>query len=338
MVINTNKLREINIELIRQVLREKNTCTKNSLSKDTGLSVSSCRNIVEELIKTGEVIEEDLVSSNGGRPSRGFSYNKNFAYVGILYCRIEGDKQTVFYSILNIVGELIKDESIDFESIDYSVVDGIISQMISEYSQLKVLSIGVPGIVLNGKIELCDVTKLSYFPLKEVLEDKFNILVVVENDVNSCALGYCNNNIKGTTESSVYIYFPEDGIPGTGIIINGKVLRGDNNFAGEVGFLPLGIGYNNQGKIQKNSSQFYTYITNIILTINSIINPRNIVLSWKLFDDISFDIINKDVEKLSVVGHVPLLSYNTDIHTDFMNGLSLLALKELSCKFEVVER
>ncbi len=338
MVVNTNQLREINIELVRQVLRNKPTGTKNSLSKDTGLSVSSCRNILEEMLKTGEVIEKDLVSSNGGRPSRGFLYNKDFLYVGIIYFRLEGSKQTIYYGVLNSLGETVEENSSDFDQIIYDSVDEIISYLTNKYTRLNALSIGVPGVVVNGKIELCDVKKLSYFPIKEVIESKYNLSVVVENDVNSCVLGYYHTNIIGTTESSVYIYFPVFGSPGTGIVINGKVLRGDNNFAGEVGFLPIGVEYKDQGKLQEDVDGFYNYVTKIILSINSILNPKNIVLSWENFSDDSFDIIKKNVNRLSVEGHAPLLTYNTNIHFDFMNGLSFLALKELSCKLEVVER
>lgn len=338
MVVNTNKLREINIELVRKVLRQRFSGTKNSLSKDTGLSVSSCRNILEDMLETGEVVENDLISSNGGRPSRGFLYNKDFSYVGVLYFRLEGSKQTIYYGVLNSIGEIIEESSSDFDQIIYDSVDDIISYLTKKYSRLNSISIGVPGVVVNGKIELCDVKKLSYFPIKEVIESKYNLSVIVENDVNSCVLGYYHTNVVGTSESSVYIYFPVSGSPGTGIVINGKVLRGDNNFAGEIGFLPIGVDYKDQGQLQENREEFYIYVTKIILSINSIINPKNIVLSWEMFDDDSFSIIKENVKKLSVEGHDPLLTYNTNIHLDFMNGLSFLALKELSCKLEVIER
>lgn len=338
MVINTNKLREINNELVRSALKNSEYNTKNSISKETGLSVSTCRNILADMLKTGEVKEIELSSSEGGRPSRQFIYNKNYAYVGIMYLRIEGDTSIIFSSVINMVGEVLFQNKKELNQILYNDIEVELSEMVEKFPKLDVVSIGVPGIVINGVIGLCDVISLRHTDLKKNIEEKFSVRVVIENDVNSAALGYYDLSKHLSAESIVYLYFPDKGSPGAGIVVNGKVLRGETNFAGEVGFLPLGINYEDQGRTQNDKKKFFDYLTNTIITLNSVINPQSITLSWKQIDKDFFNVLNDTVSELSPDGHAPSLCFNSDYHKDYINGLTFLALKEMSCKLEVVER
>jgi len=98
------------------------------------------------------------------------------------------------------------------------------------------ICIGVPGIIdykfikvtvapcLNWEISLEDLT------LKEI-----GIPIVLENDVNLMALG---EKIKGVAQKiNNYVFVGERTGIGAGIIINGKLYKGANNAAGEVGYL-----------------------------------------------------------------------------------------------------
>lgn len=337
VVVNTNKVREINNELVREALKSSEYSTKNSVSKETGLSISTCRNILEEMLKTGEVKEVSISKLTGGRPSRHFVYNKNFAYVGIIYLRIEGPVSYIYSSVINMLGETIYENNEELIDIKYDDIDKTVLCMIKNYSKLEVLCIGIPGVVIDGYIGLGDVDALRNFNLKDKLENKYQLKVIMENDVNAAAIGYYNRNSR-KTESIVYLYYPDEGCPGGGIIINGKVLRGHTNFAGEVSYLPLGPEYEEHGLIQSDSNKFFSILVKTILILNSVINPETIILSWKQMKEDYFDVITDTVNELSQVGHSPNLVFNSDYHNDYVNGLTFLALKEMSCNWEVIER
>lgn len=337
MIVNTNRVREINNELVRSALKNSEYSTKNSVSKETGLSISTCRNILEDMLKTGEAKEVTLSKLTGGRPSRHFVYNKSFAYVGIIYLRIEGDDYYIYSSVLNMLGESVNEATNKYSEITYQDVDYTISKMTQEFPQIQVVSIGIPGIVIDGYIGLCDVIPLRYTHLRDKIEEKYKIKVVMDNDVNASALGLYNSSLnKG--ESIAYIYFPEKGIPGVGIVVNGKVIRGETNFAGEIGFLPLGVEYDDYGELQNDLSKFFDIVSKTIQSINCILNPNIITISWKNMNKENFDTVNNDVIENSPEGHAPYLEFNSDHHNDYINGLTFLALKEMSCKLEVVER
>jgi predicted NBD/HSP70 family sugar kinase len=60
---------------------------------------------------------------------------------------------------------------------------------------IKAISIGVPAGVKDGELFFIpDYIKLSGFNLKKYIEEKFNIPVIIENDVNAAILGYYSLN------------------------------------------------------------------------------------------------------------------------------------------------
>lgn len=338
MILNTKRVKQINIDLIKSVLKSEEYSTKNSLSQATGLSTGTCRNILDELILTGEVKEIEHADSTGGRPSRRFVYNENFAYAAILYTRIEGSDRIIYCSIVNMLGENVYEENVIFDEISIDEIEQAVSKMTGLYPDIKVLSIGIPGIVHNGVIGLCDLKELSHTAIEEYLSDKFNIIVTAENDVNSTALGYYQEINDINPESMVYIYYPLEGIAGAGIIINGKILKGETDFAGEVSFIPLGVKYEDQGQIQKNSERFVKLVADTVQSVNSTINPERIVLSGKPFTDDLKASIQNSVREQSPEQHIPKITFEEDIHNNYVNGLKFSGLNKLSCGFEIVKK
>lgn len=336
MVFNTSKLKQINLDLIRSALKSEDYSTKNSLASLTGLSVASCKNILDELLQSGEVKEIELASSTGGRPSRRFVYNKNFAFVLLMYLRIEGKQQTIFYSIVNMLGEQLTESFDDYEQITLKEIDQTIDKLIDTYPGIKVISMGIPGIVNNGTIGNCDITTLSNIPIIEYLSEKFNRDVTIENDVNCTALGYYQRIEKKNSESLVYIYYPQDGMSGAGIIVNGKVLKGRTHFAGEISYMPVWVDRGEQGRVQKNTKIFSELVADIVLSINCIINPECIVLSGQWFTEDMKKSIENSIQKASQLGHCPIISFEQDIHFSYVDGLKYSGMHKLNCGFEIV--
>jgi ROK family len=337
VVFNTSRLKQINLDLIRSALKSEDYSTKNSLSGITGLSVASCKNILGELLQSGEVKEIELASSTGGRPSRRFVYNKNYAFVLLMYIRIEGTQQTIYSSLVNMLGEQVTESFEDFEQITVKEIDQTIGGLLDEYPGIKVISMGIPGIVNNGMIDSCDIEALNNIPILEYLSEKFKRDVTVENDVNFTALGYYQRLEKDNPESLVYIYYPQDGMSGAGIIVNGKVLKGRTNFAGEVSYMPVWVEREEQGRVQKNTKIFSELVADIVLSINCLINPECIVLSGQWFTEDLKKAIENSVIKASQPGHSPRISFEQDIHFSYVDGLRYSGMHKLSCGFEIVE-
>lgn len=334
MILTTGKLRDLNRELVREYLRVNKFGDKNSISRSTGLSISSCRNILNEMVLTGEITESSSVLSNGGRPYKRYCYNKEFCFIGVISIRKSGNKIYVHSSINNLFKESIQSTEVEYTTLTYTDIEAVVGVMIKFCPRLDVISIGIPGIVIDGYIDMCDIDTLEQLNIKEKLELKYPIIIIAENDVNASALGYYTECMETEGESFVYIYFPHYGISGAGIIINGRIIRGATNFAGEVGYLPLDL---EQIKIQDNIDEFLDYVVKIIVSVNAVLNPNEVIISWANMDD---DFMCSLAEKLLATGnkqHLPKLNSNNNLHTDYINGLLYLGLKEISCKIGVTE-
>lgn len=71
------------------------------------------------------------------------------------------------------------------------------------------------------------------FPLKERLEKEFNLQVNIENDANACALA--EYKLGGGKGYNAVLYMTMSTGIGGGIVIDGRIYRGANDSAGEVG-------------------------------------------------------------------------------------------------------
>lgn len=75
------------------------------------------------------------------------------------------------------------------------------------------------------------------FPLAEALEQALGVRCVMDNDANAGALGEHRFGAGRGAESLVYVTL-STGI-GAGLIVDGKIVRGADSLAGELGHIPL---------------------------------------------------------------------------------------------------
>lgn len=335
---NSIKLKKINVELVKSSLKSEKYSTKTSISTATGLSVATCGNILKELLSTGEVLEIELKPSTGGRPARRFTYNLDFSHVASIYARKEGEYKSLSCTVSNMIGDQVYETYVEYEDITIKEFETVIETLINTYPTIKALGIGVPGVVNQGIIGICDFKALCHIPIEQHLSQKYNLMVVAANDVNSTAIGFHHRIQYYPTENLAYIYYPIDGNPGAGIIIGGQILKGHTNFAGEISFLPLGVSVDTQPKIQKNNDVFSKLVAKTLASINCIINPKCIVLSGYCFTEQLIELIRIDLSSLIPAGHLPDLKYEEDIHKNYIYGLTSMALEKLSCNIQIIEK
>lgn len=303
--------------------------TKNSIAKATGLSVATCGNILNDLLVTGEIIELPLAESTGGRPSRQFKYNKDFAYIGCLYLSNASSDNSINYGVFNMAGELVHENNHHATNISLKLIDQIITLMINAYSEIRILSIGIPGVVKDGHILSCDFESMEKFDLCGYIEEKYQISAVVENDINATALGYYDIHGDEDIESLAYLYYPENVCPGSGFIINGQILRGFSNYAGEIGHLPTKTNHQVVCHPVISKENIPMYIAEAIASINCIINPGNVVVSYEAKEESLHGKVLMALYELVPNEHLPKLIFDEDIHSSYMRGLKLLAQESL---------
>lgn len=327
---NTASLKKINMELVKTSLKEVEYGTKSSIAQATGLSVATCGNILKELLATGEALEVSHEESSGGRPARRFKYNKNYGFIGCIYTSIKDNTRWIHYKVTNLIGEEIEEDVIISDQITSETIDNFIGKLTKKYTNILAIGVGVPGVVHEGIIGICDIIELTNVNLGEKLKEKYKIEVTIENDMNLTVYGiYKRQQYKKETSLAV-VTFIEDSFPGAGIIIDGHILKGSTKFAGEVSFLPFDLTREDQLKHLINKEKFIPLAAKTLISIIVIINPQIIVLTGGLCKLEYVDDIYNTCMQIIPKEHMPNISYIEDTHKDYMQGLISIALESLS--------
>ena len=118
----TEAVRQVNIQQILDVFMSQGVCTKNMLHEATGLSLGTCTNLIQKLLKDGQIIRLEDGPSTGGRKAKRYTLAEDFIQMGriILYHYEAADeikvsvvnlRQNVVYSS-NRTDEKIKKETL----------------------------------------------------------------------------------------------------------------------------------------------------------------------------------------------------------------------------------
>lgn len=329
-------MKEINYSLVMKHLKKTGSATRAEISEATGISSTTVRSLLDQLIDNKEVVKSGLDRSTGGR--RAERYALNMAENRALAFYIENDY--ISYVVCNPLGEYIEEKTIKIKyEKDKNNVIKILDDIIGSKSYIKVIGIAVPGVV--------DLENRSYFAGKklnhwknvnigEYIENKYNIPVILENDMNSIALGYSLNLMKKlhvddlNILNMIYIHFTRAGI-GAGIIADGQLIRGGRNLAGEIGFIPVGDGDFFQSYMEKviDDNTYIEALSRVIATINCVINPDIVVIGGETF---RFNLIDKIKEVSSIYAAnkvIPDIFLAEDSKYECFTGIIHLTLEQM---------
>ena len=141
-------------------------------------------------------------------------------------------------------------------------IDEMILSALEQYkNEIVGIGIGVPGTVNfdSGEVIISTALKWRQLNLKEYIEKKFRLLSLIENDCNVWTIAEkligagkdVNNFVMVTIGTGI----------GAGVYIDGRLHRGSNYEAGEIGYFPIGLeayenqaSYYNFGHFEKNAS------------------------------------------------------------------------------------
>ena len=278
--VNHSKIKETNRKKIIKLLLEKNEITKLDISRSLDISITTVSTNITELKKEGIVSDVRSLESTGGRKAMALKINENCRFaLGIALT-----PRHVKLSLINLKKEIIEDIRIRHNKKDIESIIGIAKENIKEninkilnnkeISIDKLLGIGIsiPGTVDSeeGIIKHCYLLGAENYNLKESFEE-FNTAIYIDNEANLSAY-YEFLNKKDILSNLLYVSIT-DGL-GLGIIIDGKIHRGSNNAAGEMGHIKITIG----GKRCKCGSQgcleSYTSKNVLLEDFNEISNEK----------------------------------------------------------------
>ncbi|ACZ00800.1 ROK family transcriptional regulator [Streptobacillus moniliformis] len=228
------RLNETEYEILELI--SKNHCvTRMDLSLKLNISPAAISKTMKKLIEENLVLEDDTLSSKGGRPRKILKINSEYKKV----IGINFGPGFIYISVSKIDGSIIETRKKKFQ---FKVSQKLITLLTDEldllferYNKNEILGIGlaVNGIVntRDGSSIFSPHLKWSNIKLREYLENKFNLPVIVDNDVRAMLKAEIYKVKK--LSNVMYIYI-RDGI-GSSIMINNKIFEGVNFCTGEIG-------------------------------------------------------------------------------------------------------
>lgn len=323
-MIDSAGVRKQNMHFIRQLLWQGGQYTKLDISKKTSLSVATCNTLLNQLEKDGEVIGEKCRINGVGRSSIQYHYNEDFeTFFCVSYQLIAGVK-SVRVIVVNPLGTVVKKYEIIVENLAYVVIEKIIDQAISEYPNVSQILVGTPSIAEHGIVRHCDVKEMEEVPLVSLLTDRFKIPVYMQNDIHFKAYGYYKKE-KKENEIVSLVYYPANVLPGTATVYKGTILKGTNQFAGMLGFLPYDFTRKEQEQLLSPQTAI-PIITKAIASLIVVVNPSSILFAGDLLDKEKIKQVYEGCLRTIPEEYMPEFDFTDHIDEYYLEGMYQKAL------------
>lgn len=324
---NAIVIKEININLVKKVLKLKAQATKQEIAKETGLSFVTVGTALQFLLSQNEIFETKLSPSNGGRPAQQYSYNYDKNYALILFPYENEQKTFIHTLVVNLAGISIYENDFEVKTVSLNSFETIIEPLLKEYPLIKVLGFGHHGVEINGEIIVSDYKELLGTFFAEHFRNLYNLSLIIENDVNAAVVGFGKRRKITINETLIYIHFPENQLPRAGIYLNDRLFKGKTNYAGEITTIPLNIAWNKA--LYESTDEVCESISKLIVTFCSILNPDTVIMSGKFLTQSHITNITQKCKERIPQNIVPRLYSSENFNIDYKRGLIAQTLEEL---------
>jgi len=238
-------VREINLSIILNALRDRSPLSRASLASATGLNKTTVSSLVQQLIDGRFVSEVGVEKSDDiGRPGRLLELNPAAG------CIIGAEIGVDFISVLvtDFAARVLwrQQERTASGSAQEAIlsrmlalIDAAIKHTAGGGAEVLGLGLGVPGLVdvLSGTLLFGPNLGWRNVPLRAQLAAAFSFPVYVDNEANMATLGESYFGVARGARSVLYV---SAGVGlGGGIVLDGRVLPGAGGFAGEVGHMTM---------------------------------------------------------------------------------------------------
>jgi predicted NBD/HSP70 family sugar kinase len=238
--------REINRQIALNLVRAHQPISRADLARIMNLRRGAVSLLVNDLLAEGLIFEGATGESHRGR-------KPTFLYIDSRErCVVAVDVRVTrtFLMVTDLIGrQLVGVSSFPTEREPKRLVAELgkrIKKLLSEHKEAGVcegVGIVVPGMVDRRTSRIIHAPTLGWrdVEIRESLAGATGLPVHLENSGKACAIAqmWAARGDAGVTGDLVFVSV-SDGI-GVGIIVNGEVLRGQHNIAGEFGHVPLSI-------------------------------------------------------------------------------------------------
>ncbi len=234
-----------------RAIRSHGPISRAELAKTIGLSKPTVNEVVEGLLGKGTVLESDANGAERplrpGRRARLLRFRADLGHV--LGIDIGANKLLVVVADLN--GDVVASQRRPVQARDRADAAALLRQVQAaattalaaagtRRSLLQAVGVGTPGVVdpATGRLSLApQLGGWENLPLGRRLQRSFPCPVLVENEVHLSVLA---ERWRGAAQGIDDALFVQAGYGiGGGLLVGGRLYRGANGAAGEIGYLPF---------------------------------------------------------------------------------------------------
>lgn len=269
------------------------------------MSKSTVSVIVDELIKEGLVSEEGYGKTiSAGRKPIELTFNPNAKFsIGI-----DIESTNTIGVLTNLNGEIIKKikrpTGIKEEAFLNTVK--IIKELLEYQDDIAGIGVGAPGItnIEKGTVYAPGLSWVD-FNLLPKLKEVFDYDIFIDNSVNYAALG--ERWIGSCKDVNNFVLVTIGNGIGSGIYINGKLVRGHKYSAGEVGYMAIGRDILNKKYFYEDYGYFESKasLLGLVSSLKNLSNGKfntmeDFINGYLAKDEICIRAFNEFIENLSM--------------------------------------
>jgi predicted NBD/HSP70 family sugar kinase len=227
--------------MVLRVIRDNENISRASIARLTGMSPTSISRIVAELSEIGLVHETEPYSEGVGRKAALLKiYPDSIGTIGIYL-----NRDVIRLGIVNFAGNIVLERELQYDATIHSVeevveklsdaIHNIIDELKSGSPRIIGIGIGIPGIIdsKEGKIVFSAQLGWKNVSFLNLMKKKIKIETIIDNTVKLKALA---ENLYGAAKHSQKAALISIGSGvGSALVMDGQILRGEMNSAGEVG-------------------------------------------------------------------------------------------------------
>lgn len=330
MITNAIDIRRRNTESIRKVIQQRTACTKADIAQETELSAATCSTVLKEMLERREVVQVDQIDSGIGRPSGLFAYKPDFLHALCICIYSQADVCRLDAVLSDALGHIITRLQPPEGTISSTSILQLVDLALRQDPLVSIVSVGIPGVVVDGTVESCSVKSLENINLKSIIEARFPVDALVKNDTTA-ATYYLYHQHPGITGNFAAIYFPnsaDNTCVGSSFVVNGRILQGNSMLSGEISYVAaaFGMSYDAQAQALQNSTDFQKYAAQILMVICCTINPSHVIIMGNGIRPEDLPPIRAYCSALIPERHLPIIQIESDFSNSYTNGLIRYAL------------
>lgn len=246
--MNTSRtIRQLNEIAAMRALFRFRRLSRAELARKLGLNRSSTGNIVASLLEAGLVVETDTAGATHdgqprtGRPGIMVELTRDSA----VFIGLEIGVDRARFTAIDLTAEILRTGEIRIDGVAQppeATVERALALVrkgfsAGEFDRCEGVGISIPAqLDMEGNVRAAAMLGWHEIPLAQLIRTHLpvRIPVIIENDANAFAVGATYGS--AASPSCTLFLLMEAGVGG-GIIIGGRLFRGGNGLAGEIGHL-----------------------------------------------------------------------------------------------------